>query len=146
MADPTYLTAEGRRLLEERLHTLRDRLAELDAAFEDDRGEDVARARVQVADELAAVEAVLARAVDVEHVPDDPDVVEVGDAVAIRLEDGSEERYVLVSATEAIVDDERISLESPLAKALIGHRVGDEVDVAVPGGSYRCTILSASRA
>jgi len=50
-----------------------------------------------------------------------------------------------VHAIEASVDDARISVESPLAKALLGRRVGDNVDVAVPNGTYWCSIVTASR-
>jgi transcription elongation factor GreA len=71
--------------------------------------------------------------------------MEVGDTVTIRLEDGTEEAFVIVHAIEASVDDARISVESPLAKALLGRRVGDNVDVAVPTGTYRCRIMTASR-
>jgi transcription elongation factor GreA len=71
--------------------------------------------------------------------------VEVGDTVTIRLEDGTEEAFVIVHAIEASVDDARISVESPLAKALLGRRVGDNVDVAVPNGTYWCSIVTASR-
>ena len=72
-------------------------------------------------------------------------VADLGDRVAIRLDDGSEESYVVVHRVEAAVDDGRISAESPLGRALLGRHVGEAVEVAVPGGSYRCTILTASR-
>jgi transcription elongation GreA/GreB family factor len=39
----------------------------------------------------------------------------------------------------------RISVRSPLAQALLGHRVGEEVEVAAPTGPYRCRILAAER-
>jgi transcription elongation GreA/GreB family factor len=50
-----------------------------------------------------------------------------------------------VHAEEAVVDDARISVDSPLGRALLARRVGETVEVAGPGGSYRCTILSATR-
>jgi transcription elongation GreA/GreB family factor len=39
----------------------------------------------------------------------------------------------------------RVSAQSPLGHALLGRRVGGEVDVPAPGGHYRCTIESATR-
>jgi transcription elongation GreA/GreB family factor len=48
-------------------------------------------------------------------------------------------------AAEATVADERISVDSPLGRALLGRHVGDSVEVEVPKGSYRCTITQASR-
>jgi transcription elongation factor GreA len=87
----------------------------------------------------------LAVAGTVEDVPDDPTIVELGDAVTIRLDDGTEETYFVVDAAEAPVDDERISEYSPLGRALLGRRVGEMVDVEVPSGSYRCLITRAAR-
>ena len=40
---------------------------------------------------------------------------------------------------------ERVSSLSPLGQALLGRRIGDEVDVPAPGGHYRCVIKSATR-
>ena len=65
--------------------------------------------------------------------------------MAIRLDDGAEEAYIIVDANEAAMEDQRISVQSPLARALLGNRVGDFIDVESPAGSYRCTILSARR-
>ncbi len=65
--------------------------------------------------------------------------------MSIRLDDGTDETYVIVHGVEAVVDDARISVESPLGQALLGRRVGDTVEVAVPMGSYRCTIFGATR-
>lgn len=69
----------------------------------------------------------------------------LGDTVTIHLTNGAPETYIIVHPLEAPVDDRRISVESPLATALLGRHVGDDVEVSVPGGSYRCTILSAQR-
>jgi transcription elongation GreA/GreB family factor len=65
--------------------------------------------------------------------------------VSIGLDDGTEESYFVVHAQEAVVDDARVSVDSPLGRALLGRNVGETVEVAGPGGSYRCTILAASR-
>ena len=43
---------------------------------------------------------------------------------------------MIVHAIEASVDDARISVESPLAEGTLGRRLGDNVDVAVPTGTY----------
>jgi transcription elongation GreA/GreB family factor len=61
----------------------------------------------------------------VEDAPDDPTVVELGDVVSIRLDDGGEETYIVVHSAEAAVEDQRISVDSPLGRALLGRHVGD---------------------
>ena len=56
-------------------------------------------------------------------------------------EDGAdEEKYRIVGPAEADPKAGRVSYESALGKALIGHRVGDEVDINTPGGRYSVTI------
>ena len=65
----------------------------------------------------------------------DASTVGVGCMIRIKdLEDDSEEQYSLVGSTEANTLEGKISNESPLGNALIGHKVGDIVDVTVPSG------------
>lgn len=143
---PVAVTAEGRRLLDERVRLLRATVADLsDGLHDPERRADVVEAYQQATGELAWLEALLDEAGALDDLPDDPQRVDLGDRVAIRLDDGSEESYVVVHRVEAAVDDSRISAESPLGRALLGRRVGEAVEVAVPDGSYRCTILTASR-
>ena len=52
----------------------------------------------------------------------------------IDLDDDTEAHYQLVGVDEADVKAGRISITSPLARALIGKTVGDEVEVITPGG------------
>src|SRR5881396_478182 len=68
-------------------------------------------------------------------------VVGMGNTVRFA-EDGEdgEESYRIVGPAEADPKAGRVSFESALGKALIGHRVGDEVDINTPGGRYSVTI------
>ena len=50
-------------------------------------------------------------------------------------------RYKIVGADEADIPTGRISVNSPVAKALIGHRIGDVVQVVVPSGKKEYEIL-----
>jgi transcription elongation factor GreA len=68
--------------------------------------------------------------------------VELGKAVTVRDAQGVVERFLIVHPIEARLDDMRISVRSPLAQALLGHRVGEEVEVAAPSGPYRCWIVA----
>jgi transcription elongation factor GreA len=68
--------------------------------------------------------------------------VQVLSTVAFQEDGGPEESYQIVGPAEADPAQGRISFESELGKALLGHRVGDRVEVRTPsGGSYDVTIL-----
>ena len=63
------------------------------------------------------------------------EVVDVGARVTVQEEGELPESYLLVGAKEADPRNGRISHESPIGSALIGHRVGDKVEVTTPGGT-----------
>ena len=72
---------------------------------------------------------------------------EVGMGSTVRFaehgDDGDvEETYRIVGSTEADPKAGRVSFESAVGKALIGHRVGDVVKVETPGGSYLVRITA----
>jgi len=68
-------------------------------------------------------------------------VVGIGSEVVVRNEEGEEERYTIVGSAEADPRLHRISSESPVGKALMGRRAGDQVEVQVPAGKRTLTIL-----
>lgn len=145
-SDRPLLTEQGRRLLEEHIRVLEATVEQLRRALDDpELRMDSIDGYQQAVRELASLQSHLDSAGAIEDIPDDPRVVELGDTVAIRLDDGTEETYIIVNAVEARVEDQRISIESPLGRALLGHHVGDTVEVPVPAGSYGCRILSADR-
>jgi transcription elongation factor GreA len=73
------------------------------------------------------------------------DVVGLGSAVTVRDAGGGAERtYTLVSATEADPGTGALSVESPLAQALAGSRVGDEVAFEAPRGTRRLVVLAVA--
>lgn len=146
-ANVTYFTADGRRMVEERMGLLETTVAELEDALRDPECPfEIVEGYYRARGELARLRALLDSAEILDDVPDDPQVVELGDCVSIRLDDGTEETYLIVQTAEAALYDYRLSSDSPLGRALLTRRVGETVDVAVPAGSYRCTILSARRA
>ena len=69
------------------------------------------------------------------------DVVEVGAKVTIRENGSEQEVYKVVGRAEADPRKGRISNESPLGRALMDHRAGDEVEVKAPGGSFIVQLL-----
>src|SRR5919198_355359 len=67
-------------------------------------------------------------------------VVEVGSTVKVHDEYG-DEAFTIVGSAEAEPSKGRISMESPVGKALLGKRVGDDISVVTPGGSTRMLIV-----
>jgi transcription elongation GreA/GreB family factor len=65
--------------------------------------------------------------------------------VSIRTEDGETNRHLIVHPAEAVLDMNRVSAESPLAKAVLGGRVGDEVIIHAPSGPYPARIIEVLR-
>lgn len=68
-------------------------------------------------------------------------VVNMGSTVRFREDDASEEAYRIVGPAEADPKAGTVSYESALGKALLGHRVGEEVEVKTPNGAYRVRIV-----
>jgi transcription elongation factor GreA len=64
------------------------------------------------------------------------DVVRVGSAVDVQDDAGKKQTFTIVGSAEA-KPPERLSNESPVGKALIGHKKGDVVEVALPNGNKR---------
>lgn len=137
------LTAEGYAMIEQRLADIRDRrLPELRPLLvEHERDErDVAQFEALLAEE-ARWQALLAEAEVLPELPADG-AVALGSRVRITLADGSKAWVRPVHPAEAFLDDERISITSPLGAALIGATPGDVLTVEAPVGPWECTVLS----
>ena len=76
--------------------------------------------------------------------PSLPGVVEIGDKVLIQNQDGKIEQFVIVGSAEASPVEGKISNESPVGKALLGKKIGDEVEVATPAGVLKLLIMDVS--
>ena len=63
------------------------------------------------------------------------DHISVGSHVRIKDADGDEDEYDITGSTEADPVNGKISDESPIGAALIGHSVGDKVDITLPSGA-----------
>jgi transcription elongation GreA/GreB family factor len=142
------LTPEGQRRLAARADRLTTksipRLAHnLDDPDQDGwAGEEYERAVT----ELAGLTSILGQASTTEALPPErPGIVELGDEVVVEFPSGETDRFLLVHPIEAPLDDVRISVESPLARALIGRQVGEQVEVEAPAGRYRCRIVATGR-
>ena len=67
-------------------------------------------------------------------------LIQIGSRVRLRDQDGDAE-FTVVGPEESDVAAGRISDESPLGRALLGHGPGDRVDVRAPGGLRTVTIV-----
>jgi len=70
------------------------------------------------------------------------DVASLGSVIHLTTHDGREYRYTIVGSYEANPCAGLISNESPVGKALLGHRAGDRVEVNTPGGVKEYALLS----
>ena len=76
--------------------------------------------------------------------PTTGDRVTFGSTVRLEDQDGKETRYQIVGSDETDPSRGRISIMAPLARTLIGKKVGDSVVAQLPGGSKRFEILDAN--
>ncbi len=77
----------------------------------------------------------------------DTSIVDVGASVKVRIITAGnvEAAYQIVGSAEANPFENRISNEAPVGKALLGHRIGDVVEVQTPGGLMEFEILSIGK-
>ncbi|WAA11539.1 transcription elongation factor GreA [Fervidibacillus halotolerans] len=92
---------------------------------------------------IALLEKMLRNAVIIEDNGDNVDTVTLGKTVTfVELPDGEEETYTIVGSAEADPFEGKISNDSPIAKSLLGKKIGDEVAVQTPGGEYNVKIIA----
>ncbi|TCP32291.1 transcription elongation factor GreA [Scopulibacillus darangshiensis] len=147
-----YMTAEGKEKLEHELDQLktekrkevveRIKIARSFGDLSENSEYDAAK------DEQAFVESRIQQLEQMirnaEIIEDDEttDVVKIGKSVTFKeLPDGDEETYMIVGSAESDPFEGKISNDSPMAKSLIGLSVGEEVNVATPGGDIRVKIV-----
>jgi transcription elongation factor GreA len=129
------LRTAGRAQVAQYLHDAKESGDVIDnAAYEDAKDQ---QARLE--GRILELEQLLAKAKLISKV--ETDQVTLGSIVSLRNSDDREYHYTLVGAYEANPSAGRISNESPVGKALLGHKVGDMVIVSTPGGVKEYTIL-----
>lgn len=153
MSNKVYLTNEGFLEIEEELNHLKEvKRPEIIKALKDARAlgdlsenadYDAARnEQAQIEGRILELEKILETAEIIEK--RDTDKVGLGTTVKIKyLEEDDEdvEEYRIVGSKEADPSNNKISNESPLAKGIMGFKVGDECVVESPNGSYRVEII-----
>lgn len=95
---------------------------------------------------IEEIEALLkkAKVIDVKKAANSHDKVMIGSKVTVEVE-GSKEEYLLVSSAESDPGTGNISVESPLGRALLGAKLNQQVEVAIPdGGSVAYKIVKVN--
>ena len=152
LTEPVLLTPEGLERLKQELETIRERRKEagerMRDAFqpgdiEDNPEYEQAKEEVGLLDSrIYELEEMIGRAqiIHERH----GSVAEPGSTIEIEDNDGLVETYHLVGAVESDPSSGRISIESPVGRALVGKRKGDKVTVSVPSGTLTFTVKSVS--
>ncbi len=153
MSEQTFLTRDGLKKLEEELSFLRtvrraqvaERLhnAQEDGELiENAEYEDAKNEQAFLEGKILSLEAMLSNAVIIEK--DGPEgVISMGSKVTVKEAGGAKpEVYQLVGAAEANPKDGRISNESPLGRALLGRKVGEDVKVNAPSGTISFRVVA----
>ena len=79
---------------------------------------------------------------DMHGVSEGPHTVRIGMQIEVETDSGTKRNFKMVETFEADVKAGLISDQSPVGKALMGHKEGDQVNVSTPGGITTYTILS----
>jgi len=150
---PTYLTQDGFEKLQQELEyfritrrqevaeRLREALDDGDSGLDADVECDAARnEQAFVEGRIQELELILANA---QLIKEDQkrDEIQIGSKVTIQEDNFDPESYTIVGAVEAYPSNGRISNESPLGQALIGHKANEDVTVQAPNGSFTVKIL-----
>jgi len=144
-----FLTPEGLAKLEEELEHLRtvrrqevadkiQKAKELRSTVSSPEYEEAKNEQGFVEGRILELERIIKHAVIIH--PEAADSVQLGSKVTVRHQDGSEDHYTIVGSVEVNPGEGKISNESPVGKALLGKRLGDEVKVKVPAGVLKLTI------
>jgi transcription elongation factor GreA len=155
---PVYLTKEGHNDLLTELDELKARRPQIqadlaramaDKDFRENAPLDSARnEQGHLEARIKDLEQTLRKAVVLEGNASEPmthEVARIGDHVTIRdLRSGGEKTYTLVNTDEVRSGQGKISIASPVGKAVYQHRAGEEVDVEAPAGSFRVRIEAIS--
>ena len=151
------------KMSQERLDALKDELYYLETVREKEVAEQIKEARSfgdlsenseydeaktekgKLYSSIAEIKVLIDNAEIVDNIDHDApkDTVTLGSIVKVRdIEDDYEETYEIVGSQEANPREGRISDDSPVGRALRGHRAGEQVTVEAPAGNLKFEIVS----
>ena len=157
MAKTIKITDEGLKKLQEELETLKtEGRADIAEKIKIARGygdlsenseyDEAKNEQAKLEARIVEIEAMLKNVEIIEDIKGKAKTVVIGVKVKVIDEEfGEEEEYRVVGSTEANSREGKISDESPMGKALLGKKIGDEVTVEAPGGEFKVKILEISK-
>lgn len=153
----TRLTPEGLETLESELETLvsvrrrevADRIhraSEAGGTVDNAEYEEAISEQAFVEGRISDLEQILSRSVVTETIKKKKKgaVIEFGSSVTVSPYKGAKRLYKVVGSAEAAPLEGKISESSPVGRALMGHKVGDEVEVETPAGVVKLTVTKIS--
>ena len=157
MAKTIKITDDGLKKLQEELETLKtEGRADIAEKIKIARGygdlsenseyDEAKNEQAKLEARIVEIEAMLKNVEIIEDIKGKAKTVVIGVKVKVIDEEyGEEEEYRVVGSTEANSREGKISDESPMGKALLGKKIGDEVTVEAPGGEFKVKILEISK-
>lgn len=154
MAQQTYLSREGIESIEKELQELKTkkrqeiakRLQEAkDLGDLSENAEYFEAKEAQSFNEnrIAELQRLLKNAVTIET-PNKEDIVGMGSMVEIKSGNGTE-MFRIVGSAEANPQERKISNESPLGRAFLGRKIGEEIEINTPGGVNKYKIIKIEK-
>jgi transcription elongation factor GreA len=156
MTDAVYLTRAGYQKVHNELESLQRERRRISKAIEEARLQgdisenaeyDAAKdAQAHNAARIAEAEAKLAkvRIIEDENIPGDK--IFIGAIVTLKDLDTKEDlRYMLVSPEEASYEENKLSILSPIGRAMMGHSACEELNIKVPAGILRYKVIKIER-
>ncbi len=129
-----FLSTEKRREVAERIKEAR----EFGDISENSEYDDAKNEQAMLESRIAQVEEKLRSATIIEAGDVSKDEVQVGSIVHVKDEkSGKTQEFTIVGSAEASIADGKLSNESPVGRALLGHKKNDVVDISLPNGKAR---------
>ena len=151
MQKETYLTKGGLKQLEAELDNLRSlrrpevaarihKASETGGTVDNAEYDESKNEQAFIEGRIRDLENILSNVVVAPKRKKSGDSVEFGSSVTVATEDGGKRHYTVVGSAETAPLQGKISNESPVGRALLGRKVGDEVEVEAPSGVTKLTI------
>ena len=151
----SYLTKEGLVGLEAELEGLRtvrrqavaeriQKATELGGTVDNAEYDDSKNEQAFIEGRILTLERIVSSVIIIDGDAGHSDRVRIGGHVILLNQSGDEEEYTIVGSAEADPSRGRISNESPVGKAVLNKKVGEEVQVKTPAGTVTLTISSLS--
>jgi transcription elongation factor GreA len=154
MAQQTYLSPEGIEAIKKELQELKTKkrqeiakrlqeakdlgdLSENAEYFEAKEAQSLNETRIAELEELLKTAVVI-------ETPSEEDMVRIGSTVEVKSGNNTE-IFTIVGSAEARPQEGKISNESPLGRAFLNKKVGDEIEVKTPGGNVIYKILKIEK-